>query len=150
MTRNEMLSRFERLCRSRGTPRTIQRRTVYETLLDCDTHPTVDEVYRRAAGRAPGISQATVYRSLEWLASVRLVTRVRHPGSAIRYEAALHRHDHLFCIECERVVDIDAAPIRVTPPADEHAQGFEIVDHSVMFEGLCPDCRKEKSGGTES
>lgn len=138
-----MVARFDRLCRSQGAARTIQRRTVYETLLDSDNHPTVDEIYRRTSLRTPGISPATVYRILEWLESVRLVTRIKHPGSASHYEVTTVSHDHIYCLKCQRVVDVDAPPTPVRPPAEEDARGFDIVGHSLIFEGLCPDCRKE-------
>ncbi|MGH7912200.1 MAG: transcriptional repressor, partial [Candidatus Dormibacteraceae bacterium] len=58
----------------------------------------------------------------------------------------LGHHHHLVCAQCGRVEDIDP------PAALEHAlgeavrevarrQGYQITEHRLDLEGLCPDCR---------
>jgi Fe2+ or Zn2+ uptake regulation protein len=141
-----MLERFERVCRERGVPVTIQRRVVFEVLLASDDHPTVDEVYRRVSQHAPGVSQATVYRVLELLEDAGFATRIHHPGSASRFDADTSRHDHILCMKCGRTVDVDKSPLQIPPLSSDRAHGFEVSGCSVVYEGVCPDCRADGPG----
>ena len=140
-TRKSLADRFERVCRERGMPMTIQRRAVFDTLLASEDHPTVDDIYQRVSERAPGISQATVYRVLELLEDSGLAARIHHPGSASRYDALTTLHHHLLCVECQRVVDVVDLPEQVPPLPPEAARGFEIHRCRIVYEGVCPACR---------
>lgn len=145
-----MVTRFEEVCRERGIPMTIQRRVVFEALLDSKDHPTVDDLYRRVSKHAPGISQATVYRVLELLEESGLAAKIHHPGSTSRYDAVTTHHHHLLCIECQRVVDVGDLRSQVPPLSPEEAHGFEIRGCSIVYEGVCPDCQstpKKPSAG---
>ena len=65
--------------------------------------------------------------------------------AADRYDSHCDRHYHIFCTGCGRVFD---APLSYHAEYDgqiEEETGFQIHRHRLIFEGLCPDCRK-KSG----
>ena len=66
----ERLSEFEKLCRNRGLPLTVQRRVVLQVVLEHDDHPTADQILEAVKDRVPGISRTTVYRSLDTLADM--------------------------------------------------------------------------------
>ena len=140
LTRRNALSRFEALGRERGVPLTVQRRTVFEVLLDSTDHPPVEEVYRCARARAPGISQTTVYRVLDLLEHSGLATRIHHPDRVARYDADTSPHDHIRCTKCFRVVDCLERPAGI-PPVPPETAGFEIRGYTVVYEGVCPECR---------
>ena len=55
--------------------------------------------------RHPRIPRRTVYRVLDTLAELGLIRRVHHPGAAARFDAKTHRHHHLVCIRCNKIVD---------------------------------------------
>jgi len=143
LTRDALVERFEAVCRERGVPMTIQRRVVFEALLDSKDHPTVDDLYRRVSRHAPGISQATVYRVLELLEDSGLAAKINHPGSASRYDSVADNHPHLLCVECQRVVDVRNVQAQVPSLSPEEAHGFEIRGCSIVYEGVCPDCRSQ-------
>ncbi len=98
----------------------------------------------RDAGNPVGV--ATVYRTLELLAELRLVQRLDVGGGSARYEPALpggeHHHHHLVCDRCGRV----------TPFADErleraiHELGervdYRVGAHDVVLRGTCPGCAR--------
>jgi Fur family peroxide stress response transcriptional regulator len=145
-TRLAAMERFERVCRERALPFTIQRRVVFETLLDSSDHPTADDVHRRARSRIPGIAQTTVYRVLETLVQLGLARRVHHPDSVLRYEGNVSRHDHLRCTECQRVIDVAGPPTEIPRPRPERLDGFEVRACTVVYEGICPACLASSRG----
>jgi len=137
----QRIEHFERTCRARRLPVTIQRRTVFEAIVDRHDHPTADQIYAQIRGRLPGISRATVYRILDTFVELGLITRICHLGSAARFDPKIHQHHHLVCMECERIIDVEDARMDRVPWPDVGACGFEIRDCHVHFRGLCADCR---------
>lgn len=93
----------------------------------------------------PSISLGTVYRTLDTLTEEGYVHLLVRAGEAIRYDGNLHRHYHMICSHCGRIMDVDAplpdllAPLRAMHPELEfHAAHIE-------FEGLCVDCKQALS-----
>lgn len=140
----QCVKKLEAICRERGLPLTNQRRTVFEVLLQRTDHPTADQVYEAVHARIPQTSRRTVYRVLDTLVDLGLARRVHHPGATVRFDAKIHRHHHLVCLRCNRIVDFDSPMLDNVALPKGKPQGFEIADFSVQFMGICPDCRKEK------
>ena len=124
-----------------GLPYTVQRRAVLESLAARRDHPTAEDVYEDVADEFPGLSRATVYRSLETLVTLGLATRIAHPGSAARYDRRTDRHHHLVCEECGQVEDLEDELLkhRISLPA-RHRSGFRPRDFSIQVVGVCRDC----------
>ncbi|MEO8375940.1 MAG: transcriptional repressor, partial [Sphingomonas bacterium] len=55
---------LEALCNEKGLRITDQRRVIARVLSDAEDHPDVEKVYARASAIDPGISIATVYRTV--------------------------------------------------------------------------------------
>ena len=72
-------SEFESLCRERGIRVTPQRIAVYRAVARDLSHPTAEAVHRKLKQHFGGMSQATVYRVLEFLEREQLVRRVSAP-----------------------------------------------------------------------
>ncbi len=138
------LAVFEAECRKRGLAVTVQRRAVFETLSARRDHPTADQVYDAVKGRIPGLSRTTVYRVLETLVEAGFLRKVHHAGGVARFDPVTHRHHHLVCEACGRLVDIgdEAVPALRLPEA--RGSGFRIKDYSVSFLGLCGACTRAR------
>ncbi len=146
MDQNEIearLRKLESLCRERGQPLTVQRRTILEAVLERDDHPTADQIYDAVKERIPGVSRTTVYRVLETLVELGLIRRLHHPAAFARFDGKIHRHHHLVCRSCHQVIDIEAKRFDELklPPGRRH--GFQIEDVSVHFVGVCAECRRK-------
>ena len=139
------LERFEQLCREQGVPFTVQRRVILESVLDLDDHPTADQVHEVVCSRIPGISRTTVYRTLETLAQMGVITKACHPGKPVRYDTRIEVHHHLVCLRCDEVVDIFDEHLDALPIPDTSESGFEVSDFRVQLRGVCRRCR-EKEG----
>ena len=141
--RTEELRQFEALCRSKGLPLTVQRRAIFEVVLERDDHPTADQVFEVVRQRIPGVSRTTVYRVLDTLVDLGVVRRVQSGGNAIRFDGKTYRHDHLICRQCGRMTDFETPQLTELPLPKGKPQGFQIDDYTVQFTGVCAECRKK-------
>ena len=141
-TKQARIDAFRRLCRDQSLPLTEQRMTVLEVVLDLDNHPTADQVHEAVARRDPGVSRATVYRALESLARIGVITKACHPGKAVRYDSRTDIHHHLVCLRCDDVIDITDTGLDALEVPDTSRLGFEISDFRVQLRGICRRCRE--------
>lgn len=144
--KRERLRQFEVLCRERGLSLTVQRRVILQTVLDQTDHPTADQVYERVREHVPGVSRTTVYRVLETLVEIGVITKACSPGVGTRFDPVMERHHHLVCMRCERLIDLDdrAVRYRVDLPAGA-GRSFSVEDFSIHFRGWCAACRRATS-----
>jgi len=140
----ERLRDFERLCRSKGMSFTVQRRVVLQEVLERDDHPTADQILETVKDRVPGISRTTVYRVLDTLADMGVIRRLHHAGASARFDGKIHRHHHLICRMCNKVIDLEDQKLDRLRVSHVSREGFEIEDFSVHVIGTCSACRKEK------
>ena len=105
---------------------------------------TVEDLWQELRQAEPRIGRATVYRSVEKLVNMGLLTRVEFADGTHHYcvcSGSEHHHHHLTCTQCHRVVDID-----ICLPADQFATignraDFVIEGHSLTLFGRCKNCR---------
>lgn len=135
------LREFEERCRRQGVALTVQRRVVFETMLQRDDHPTVDQIFEVVQERLPEVSRATVYRNLEALVEMGVIRRAHHSGTAVRFDAKTHHHHHLICTRCGRMVDFEDPRLEGLPTPERATTGFRVDDYSVHVMGLCADCQ---------
>jgi Fe2+ or Zn2+ uptake regulation protein len=132
--------------RERGWRVTAQRRAVAEALGTEHTHLTVEQVFDRARAILPEVSRATVYNTLNELVAMGEVTKVATGGRPLLYDAnAVQSHQHLLCLSCGRLLDVDARGEDELRPIEGH--GYEIVRARIIFEGYCPNCGSSHSLG---
>lgn len=91
---------------------------------------------------SPRIGRATIYRTLEVLAAIDVLTRVVQPDGHPTYIWGTpgHRH-HLLCEHCGKTVTFTACPIDDLVHDLTRSTDFEIHDHVLEVFGLCPSCR---------
>jgi len=141
------LAQLDQLCTERGVPRTRQRREVFATVLGMATHPTADEVVEEIARKKRRISRATVFRALESLVELGLLSRTCHPGRGMRYDRVTELHHHLVCMRCESLTDIVHPALDALRVPDTSGLGFDVTDFRVQLRGVCKRCREEERNG---
>ncbi|MGH3414920.1 MAG: Fur family transcriptional regulator [Actinocrinis sp.] len=104
-------------------------------------HATPDAICAEVQRTASSVNLSTVYRTLELLEQLGLVTHTHlGHGAPIYHAAAEQQHLHLVCRSCGKITE---APSAVADPLVERLradQGFEIdVAHFAIF-GCCADC----------
>ena len=142
LDKQKKIRRLEAKCRERGLPVTVQRRVIFDALLDREDHPTIDQVYEVVKSRIPSVSRTTVYRTLETLAELGVAKKTSHFAAMARFDGNMDHHHHLVCVRCDKVVDFADPALGELALPDARRTGFEIVDFSVYFEGLCQQCKR--------
>lgn len=137
------LRRFEGLCREQGLSMTVQRRTILEAVLDREDHPTADQVYGLVGDRIPGVSRTTVYRVLKTLVGVGVISKVCHPGAAIRFDPKIRQHHHLVCLQCDGITDIEDERLNGMALPSVRTKGFEVQEFHIHLRGVCAACRRK-------
>jgi len=123
----------------------VQRRIILETVLDLDNHPSADQIFGAAENRLPGIARTTVYRTLEYLARMGVITKACHPGRVARFDPRLELHHHLVCLHCNEFFDFEADGLNELVIPDTSALGFEVNDYRVQLRGICKTCRDKNT-----
>ena len=133
--------------RQHGLRVTPQRRVILELLVDDESHPTAEQVYQRVVAVMPDVSRTTVYNTLRELSDLGELTPVHDlSDDGHRYDTNNETHQHLCCVECHSLIDIDHdfGGMSLTP---EEASGYRILSRQVTFYGICPECQAAKEVG---
>ena len=124
---------------------THQREVILDELGKCKSHPTADSLYERVKKRLPRISLATVYRNLEILSEAGLIKKLEISGRQKRFDWDLEQHDHIFCVQCHRVDNIEIERKQKLSLPPEHDRGYQIAGCRIEFFGVCPRCQKKNA-----
>jgi Fe2+ or Zn2+ uptake regulation protein len=132
------------LLRERGNRLTPQRRAILRIIRQHAGHLSADEIYDLARREVPRLSLSTVYRTLEFLKELDLVSELQLAGDHSRYEAQSHEHQHLVCLSCGKVVEFQCGHCAAVHQnlASEH--GFSITSARVELFGYCEECAKAR------
>ena len=121
---------------------TEQRRVIARVLSDADDHPNVEQVYQRASKIDPGISLATVYRTVRLFEEENILERHDfHPplsqrgghtgseGRARYEEVPENHHDHLIDIQSGQVIEFANEEIEKLQHRVAEQLGYKLVGH---------------------
>ena len=134
----------EALCAERGLRITEQRRVIARVLSESDDHPDVEKLHERAAAIDPGISIATVYRTVRLFEEAGILDRHDFGDGRARYEAAPEaHHDHMIDVESGKVIEFVDPELEALQREIAERLGFRLVDHRMELFGV----RIEREGG---
>ncbi len=131
--------------RERGNRITAQRRAILKIIQEQGGHLSADDIYYLARKEVPRLSLSTVYRTLELLKGLDLVSELQLAGSHYRYEAQSGEHQHLVCLSCGKVIEFQCGHWAEMHRqlADQH--GFKITGNRVELFGYCEECSKVRN-----
>jgi Fur family ferric uptake transcriptional regulator len=142
------MSGWEEQLRSHGYRVTDQRAGVLQAVTELG-HGPPEEILVRVQADAPRINLSTIYRTLEVLEEVGLVTHAHlGHGSPTYHSVDDDLHIHLVCRSCGA---IDSVPARTAEPfcaALEHDHGFSTDLGHMAVHGLCRSCREDGQSST--
>ena len=127
--------------RARGFRMTPQRMAILHVLRHEGIHLSPAEVYRKARAELPGITEPTVYRTLEFLADNGLVRPSYMAGGHLTYEIAGSDHHHIICRICEGEIEVEHTLLESLYRLLETTSGYRSIDSHVTFFGICPKCQ---------
>ena len=134
--KDEIAAAGKRMTRTRQAVLSVLESTKYPL------SPT--ELYNRLKKQNVAIDPVTVYRNLDTLKELGLVTQLKlHQDGQFRYELREGRehHHHIRCKSCGRIVDLLLCPLKKLTAMIEQETRFVVGDHSLEFSGWCPKCQ---------
>ena len=126
--------------RARGYRITPQRQLVLDAVTAL-RHGTPDEICTEVQRHASGVNLSTVYRTLELLEEIGMVTHTHLGHGAPTYHAATaEEHLHLVCRDCGGITETDVAVAEslVAELAARHGFTTDVAHFSIY--GRCRTC----------
>ena len=102
----------------------------------------IEEALKRRGGR--GVARASIYRILEELEALRMITRVEVGQGLARFEAAREggHHHHMVCDACGEVIPFEDPGLERAIELLAGRVTFTVAEHDVVLHGACSDCRR--------
>jgi Fur family ferric uptake transcriptional regulator len=128
---------IEAICAERGLRITEQRRVIARVLSESTDHPDVEKLHDRAVALDPGISIATVYRTVRLFEEAGILDRHDFGDGRARYEAAPEaHHDHMIDVESGKVLEFVDPELEALQRQIAERLGFRLVDHRMELFGV--------------
>ena len=128
---------IEARCESAGLRMTDQRRIIAKTLQNSSDHPDVEELYSRAVIKDPGISIATVYRTVKLFEEAGILDRVEFNDGRSRYEdAERDHHDHLIDLQTGEILEFFDDEIEKLQEKISEKFGYKLLGHKLELYGI--------------
>ena len=127
-----------------GRRLTPQRLMILSAVRHAEGHVTASEILEEVKESYPYIDASTVYRTMNVLKQMRLVSETDMGGSESRYEWIEQvRHHHLICRKCDGVTLLDDRFLENLGTEILDDYGFKSdIDHFAIF-GVCEECRSK-------
>jgi Fur family ferric uptake transcriptional regulator len=128
------------LMKAHGDRLTTSRRAVVEVLLAGDHHVTAEEIATRVAETHPEVHRATVYRTLDRLQEVGVITHVHLGHGASTFHLNDRPHHHAVCSSCGAVVEVPLTALDELSASLRNEYGFVLTPQHFALSGLCATC----------
>ncbi|RYL88927.1 peroxide-responsive transcriptional repressor PerR [Sporolactobacillus sp. THM7-4] len=132
-----------------GVRITPQRHAILEYLVDSDSHPTADEIYKALEHKFPNMSVATVYNNLRVFKKTGLVKELTYGDASSRFDFSTKKHYHIICTNCGKIVDFYYPSLDEVEALAAQVTGFTVDHHRLEIYGLCPECQSKKNSTTD-
>jgi len=127
--------------RAKGFRLTPQRLAILRILEANGGHLTPLQICQQAVQQIPGLTEATVYRNLTFLAEQGMVLAAHVGSGQLVYEIAGHDHHHLICRICGQSCEVEHSLLQDLIQRFYEQTGFQVDTPHVTFFGLCPGCQ---------
>lgn len=132
--------------RAHGFRMTTQRQLVYQAVASL-RHATPDAVLRTVHEQNPNINLSTIYRVLEVLERVGLITHAHLGSGPPTYHIVdEHKHLHFCCQKCGKVQSLSVEMAHDFQQAVVAALGFRADVSHVGIPGICQQCHEQEVG----
>ena len=126
-----------------GYRMTPQRLMIVSAIETSDHHISAEEIYAQVAAKYPHVNISTVYRTLEMLEQLGLVTKTDLGEGRVRYHpVGKGHHHHLVCRECGAVIDLDESVLSSVKDVLLRDYGFVADLRHLAILGRCAKCSK--------
>lgn len=121
---------------------TRQRAAVEALLVDINDFISAQNLHARLRAQGQNVGLATVYRTLQAMATDGDVDMVRTAdGEAVYRQCSTGHHHHLVCRSCGRTVEVEGPAVESWADKIGAEKGFSDVQHTLEIVGTCADCQ---------
>ena len=125
---------------------TPQRLAIFNMLCNTTAHPNAETVFKSLAPQYPGLSLATVYKTLDSFCEAGLLQELNVNEGRFRYDANMEAHPHFVCRSCAQVLDVQG----ISGAEDMRRQvadmlGVTVDKEQLFFYGTCKACLAESN-----
>jgi len=120
---------------------TPQRMAILHVLHHSGSHLSPTEIYKQAKKDHPGLTEPTVYRTLEFLAENGFVYPSRSHTGHLTYQIAGNDHHHIVCRICGSEIEVEHHLLEDLYRKLESASRYLRISSHMTFYGVCPKCQ---------
>ena len=140
---NETVTLVNRL-RARGLRVTPQRAMILEAVESISGHMTAEDVHTRVQRVSPYVNLATVYRTLDLLRGLNLITDADMGTGATHFALRSHAdHHHAICRGCQQSLEFPPALLDDFMSSLQTQYRFRAEANHIVVFGWCPQCDPE-------
>jgi Fur family ferric uptake transcriptional regulator len=146
MNESHIIDQLREIIKKKGMKYTEQREVILKILLNYDGHLNAEELLEIVKKEYPeqNIGIATVYRALNFLEEVKLISSISFGKDGKKYESNIkNHHDHLICIKCGKIIEFCDEDIEKKQQDIAKQNSFKLTDHSMQLYGICKDCQQD-------
>lgn len=134
-----------------GRRMTGPRQSILDVLGQTKEHLSAEDIFMKIRKVCPPCGLTTIYRTLDLLVQLGMITRFDFGDGRSRYElrgehsTKMHHH-HLVCRGCKRIIDyadFNQEEVEFLKKVEEGLSKkykFTVEDHDIGFSGLCEKC----------
>ena len=136
---------YRKKLKEAGYKLTPQRIAILDAIeMNKGKHLNTEEIYDLVRQRNPEMGLATVYRTLQLLEELEVVSSLNLEDGCVRYEMydnGHHNHHHLICSNCGSVIEVEGDLLDSLEMKIEEEYDFKRLDHKLKFYGICSKCK---------
>jgi Fur family transcriptional regulator, ferric uptake regulator len=139
---------FKEYCRENGMRCTPERDIILDEIYRKDGHFDIDELFIRLRKQYPRerISKASIYRNTPLFIKAGLLRESLNDEGRTTYEHTLGHahHDHMKCMKCGKIIEFYDDSIDKTQEKICKKNGFRMIWHVHVINGVCLKCDSRK------
>jgi len=148
---NKEMMDWKAILSQKGYRLSEPRKRIMELLENAEVALSPQQIHQELQQKAYELGLVSVYRTLELLTRLELVSVVYDPqlNPGYRLSTTGHHH-HIVCQECHKALEFSGSDdINELVQRVEAETSFQVRDHLLQLFGLCPDCQQQNNKGKE-
>ena len=134
------------LLRSRGLRMTPQRRAIVSEIMSYEGHINPAAVARRVRERVPGVNPSTVYRTLDLLEELGVLSHAHLEAGPEYHRWSDGQHVHLTCSRCGSEESLSIVEAERLKKLISRHHGFRPDLTHFAISGICARCQRQMDG----
>ncbi len=138
-----MQTYFQNLLKEHDLKVTKNRLMMLEALQEDDTFLSAEALHKKLLKHNKTLSLSTVYRAMEALVEVGIISPVNiETSKETLYELSHDEHaHHLICLKCHKIIHFHHCPVQGYGQTIEKQYGFKVKEHKLELYGYCDKCQ---------